>query len=202
MNLLNCLKIFFALYSIYSLFIWMILLGGASQVRLIFMYFNCFLKVKSRMMGDPSYKSTLDCFIKTLKNDVSVLLTDFTKLLEEKIIKKKRAEVYAIHGFSGVLVQGPLAFYKGFIPNFGRLGSWNVIMFLTLEQVQSVSRGLLFFFVSLQRSTCDCVGSNSRSRSSSSKRYLADESYLTGRWAAPHLTFSALFTDRFLSPVF
>lgn len=32
-------------------------------------------------------------------------------------------------------LQGPLAFYKGFIPNFGRLGSWNVIMFLTLEQV-------------------------------------------------------------------
>ncbi|KAK9290107.1 hypothetical protein L1049_008271 [Liquidambar formosana] len=56
--------------------------------------------VKSRMMGDPTYKSTLDCFIKTLKND------------------------------------GPLAFYKGFIPNFGRLGSWNVIMFLTLEQAK------------------------------------------------------------------
>ncbi|XP_074578174.1 mitochondrial uncoupling protein 1-like [Curcuma longa] len=55
--------------------------------------------VKSRMMGDPSYKNTLDCFIKTLKNE------------------------------------GPLAFYKGFIPNFARLGSWNVIMFLTLEQV-------------------------------------------------------------------
>lgn len=34
------------------------------------------------------------------------------------------------------IMQGPLAFYKGFIPNFGRLGSWNVIMFLTLEQVQ------------------------------------------------------------------
>lgn len=31
--------------------------------------------------------------------------------------------------------QGPAAFYKGFVPNFGRLGSWNVIMFLTLEQV-------------------------------------------------------------------
>lgn len=28
------------------------------------------------------------------------------------------------------------AFYKGFIPNFGRLGSWNVIMFLTLEQAK------------------------------------------------------------------
>ncbi|XP_061996405.1 uncharacterized protein LOC133714321 [Rosa rugosa] len=30
--------------------------------------------------------------------------------------------------------QGPLAFYEGFIPNFGRLGSWNVIMFLTFDQ--------------------------------------------------------------------
>ncbi|THG12448.1 hypothetical protein TEA_027472 [Camellia sinensis var. sinensis] len=29
---------------------------------------------------------------------------------------------------------GPFAFYKGFLPNFGRLGIWNVIMFLTLEQ--------------------------------------------------------------------
>ncbi|KQJ87020.1 mitochondrial uncoupling protein 1 [Brachypodium distachyon] len=56
--------------------------------------------VKSRMMGDSAYKSTVDCFVQTLKND------------------------------------GPLAFYKGFLPNFARLGSWNVIMFLTLEQVQ------------------------------------------------------------------
>ncbi len=34
-----------------------------------------------------------------------------------------------------VRAEGPLAFYKGFIPNFGRLGSWNVVMFLTLEPV-------------------------------------------------------------------
>ncbi|KAI8014763.1 Mitochondrial uncoupling protein 1 [Camellia lanceoleosa] len=63
--------------------------------------------VKSRMMGDSSaYKSTLDCFVKTLKND------------------------------------GPFAFYKGFIPNFGRLGSWNVIMFLTLEQAKKFVRSI------------------------------------------------------------
>ncbi|KAI3754307.1 hypothetical protein L1987_54089 [Smallanthus sonchifolius] len=54
--------------------------------------------VKLRMMGDPSYKSTVDCLVKTLNND------------------------------------GLFAFYKGFIPNFGRLGFWNVICFLTLEQ--------------------------------------------------------------------
>ncbi|XP_031266159.1 mitochondrial uncoupling protein 2 [Pistacia vera] len=58
--------------------------------------------VKSRMMGDSGYKNTLDCFIKTLKNE------------------------------------GISAFYKGFLPNFGRLGSWNVIMFLTLEQAKKV----------------------------------------------------------------
>ncbi|KAK6943063.1 Mitochondrial substrate/solute carrier [Dillenia turbinata] len=63
--------------------------------------------VKSRMMGDSTaYKNTLDCFIKTLKNE------------------------------------GPLAFYKGFIPNFGRLGSWNVIMFLTLEQAKKFVKNL------------------------------------------------------------
>ncbi|CAN0854676.1 Mitochondrial uncoupling protein 2 [Linum grandiflorum] len=58
--------------------------------------------VKSRMMGDSSYKSTVDCFVKTMKNE------------------------------------GIFAFYKGFLPNFGRLGSWNVIMFLTLEQVKKL----------------------------------------------------------------
>ncbi|GIL56240.1 hypothetical protein Vafri_11674 [Volvox africanus] len=48
--------------------------------------------------------------------------------------------------FSGVLdcfvktarEEGMLAFYKGFVPNFGRLGSWNVAMFLTLEQVKKL----------------------------------------------------------------
>ncbi|XP_050367790.1 mitochondrial uncoupling protein 2 [Argentina anserina] len=60
--------------------------------------------VKSRMMGDLTYKNTFDCFVKTLK------------------------------------YEGFLAFYKGFLPNFGRLGSWNVLMFLMLEQAKNVFR--------------------------------------------------------------
>ena len=32
--------------------------------------------------------------------------------------------------------EGPLAFYKGFTANFMRLGSWNVVMFVTLEQTK------------------------------------------------------------------
>ena len=60
--------------------------------------------VKSRVMGDSAglYSGTVDCFVKTFKND------------------------------------GITAFYKGFIPNFARLGSWNVAMFLTLEQVKKL----------------------------------------------------------------
>ncbi|KAL2557522.1 Mitochondrial uncoupling protein 2 [Forsythia ovata] len=38
--------------------------------------------------------------------------------------------------FKTLKSEGPLAFYKGFFPNFGRLGTWNAIMFLTLEQVK------------------------------------------------------------------
>jgi len=29
--------------------------------------------------------------------------------------------------------EGPLSFYKGFTANFLRLGSWNCVMFVTLE---------------------------------------------------------------------
>lgn len=90
------------------------------------------------MMGDSTYKSTLDCFIKTLRNDVCFLtlplfsLTYLSLFLDYLFVKLKQSK----NILSGIFIlQGPLAFYKGFIPNFGRLGSWNVIMFLTLEQV-------------------------------------------------------------------
>ncbi|NWJ07420.1 UCP2 protein, partial [Crypturellus undulatus] len=32
--------------------------------------------------------------------------------------------------------EGPAAFYKGFSPAFLRLGSWNIVMFVTYEQLQ------------------------------------------------------------------
>ncbi|KAM9728849.1 dicarboxylate carrier UCP2-like [Menidia menidia] len=34
--------------------------------------------------------------------------------------------------------EGPQAFYKGFTPSFLRLGSWNVVMFVTYEQLKRV----------------------------------------------------------------
>lgn len=44
----------------------------------------------------------------------------------------------------GGQMQGLMAFYKGFLPNFARIGSWNVVMFLTLEQVSIPSVFLTF----------------------------------------------------------
>uniref|UniRef100_A0A673GCA5 Dicarboxylate carrier UCP2 n=1 Tax=Sinocyclocheilus rhinocerous TaxID=307959 RepID=A0A673GCA5_9TELE len=32
--------------------------------------------------------------------------------------------------------EGPTAFYKGFVPSFLRLGSWNVVMFVSFEQLK------------------------------------------------------------------
>ena len=34
--------------------------------------------------------------------------------------------------------EGPLAFYKGFIPNFARIGSWNIVTWVTLEKLKSL----------------------------------------------------------------
>lgn len=34
--------------------------------------------------------------------------------------------------------EGPGGFYKGFLPNFGRIGSWNVIMFLSFEHLKGL----------------------------------------------------------------
>ena len=34
--------------------------------------------------------------------------------------------------------QGPAAFYKGFIPNFARIGSWNIVTWVTLEKLKQI----------------------------------------------------------------
>ncbi|XP_051980746.1 mitochondrial uncoupling protein 3 [Xyrauchen texanus] len=35
-----------------------------------------------------------------------------------------------------VTKEGPAAFYKGFVPSFLRLGSWNIVMFVSYEQIK------------------------------------------------------------------
>lgn len=39
-------------------------------------------------------------------------------------------------GIQTVMREGPAAFYKGFIPSFSRLVSWNIVMWVTFEQIK------------------------------------------------------------------
>lgn len=102
-------------------------------------------QVKSRMMGDSTYRNTVDCFIKTMKTEVCIYVFQFTFTY----LSCFRYNLMNVFGFL-VYVQGIMAFYKGFLPNFTRLGTWNVIMFLTLEQVNKI---LLLFSFTLWWST-------------------------------------------------
>ncbi|XP_059187723.1 dicarboxylate carrier SLC25A8-like [Centropristis striata] len=38
--------------------------------------------------------------------------------------------------FTMLVKEGPTAFYKGFMPSFLRLGSWNIVMFMSYEQIK------------------------------------------------------------------
>lgn len=88
-----------------------------------------------RMMFVPSILLTafLDVVISPFLHDLlsSQILVPFTEIYSLSNNKYQCQEIDVVTS----CVQGAGAFYKGFLPNFGRLGSWNVIMFLTLEQV-------------------------------------------------------------------
>lgn len=60
------------------------------------------LKEKSNVTTTHIYKGTIDCFIRTFKNE------------------------------------GFWAFYKGFIPAWFRMGPWNIIFFITYEQLKKL----------------------------------------------------------------
>uniref|UniRef100_A0A3P8VWZ5 Dicarboxylate carrier UCP2 n=1 Tax=Cynoglossus semilaevis TaxID=244447 RepID=A0A3P8VWZ5_CYNSE len=38
--------------------------------------------------------------------------------------------------FTMLIKEGPTAFYKGFVPSYLRLGSWNIVMFVSYEQIK------------------------------------------------------------------
>ncbi|KAK2912864.1 dicarboxylate carrier UCP2-like [Channa argus] len=40
-----------------------------------------------------------------------------------------------------LIKEGPTAFYKGFMPSFLRLGSWNIVMFVSFEQIKRAVAG-------------------------------------------------------------
>ena len=69
----GCVGNFLFLSSFCCLVSFLIMQSYHSPLIQLFYLLLLYMQVKSRMMGDSSYKSTLDCFIKTLKNDVWLL---------------------------------------------------------------------------------------------------------------------------------
>jgi len=61
-----------------------------------------------------------------------------TRIMNQKVsadgVKEYRNAFHAIYKIVGGEGLGGL--YKGFLPNFSRIGSWNIIMFLTFEQLK------------------------------------------------------------------
>ncbi|KAL6885533.1 hypothetical protein ACP4OV_010312 [Aristida adscensionis] len=57
--------------------------------------------------------------------------------IDDMAYRVYRVDEYACHSITGVG-----AFYRGFIANFCRIGSWNVIMFLMLEQLEACTARL------------------------------------------------------------
>jgi solute carrier family 25 uncoupling protein 8/9 len=60
-------------------------------------------------------------------------------VLKTRIMNRSPGDGQSLGGMIGGMLakEGPLAFYKGFTANFMRLGSWNVVMFVSLEKIKA-----------------------------------------------------------------
>jgi solute carrier family 25 (mitochondrial uncoupling protein), member 8/9 len=62
-----------------------------------------------------------------------------TRVMNQKVAadgtKEYRSGFHALAKI--VRDEGPMALYKGFWPNFARIGTWNIVMFLTFEQLKA-----------------------------------------------------------------
>ena len=69
----------------------------------------------------------------------AVLVGSPVDVLKTRIMNRPAGSTQGVLGLVGSMFakEGPLAFYKGFTSNFMRIGSWNVIMFVSLEQIKA-----------------------------------------------------------------
>ena len=71
---------------------------------------------------------------------VALLVGSPVDVLKTRIMNRKPGSGQSVFGLVGSMIakEGPLAFYKGFTANFMRLGSWNVVMFVSLEKIKGL----------------------------------------------------------------
>ena len=71
---------------------------------------------------------------------VAVCVGSPVDVLKTRIMNRQPGSSQSIPSMIGSMIakEGPVSFYKGFTANFMRLGSWNVVMFVSLEQIKGL----------------------------------------------------------------
>lgn len=110
--------------------------------------------IKMNVLPDNAYNHFLSSFISSLGGAIASTPLDVvrTRVMNQSRIKPSSAQVNG----SGTVItpriyasavdcmlqtvksEGPLALYKGFIPTWLRLGPWNIIFFVTFEQLKKL----------------------------------------------------------------
>lgn len=104
---------------------------------------------KSRLMntfGDRVGNHFISSFVASLGSAVASTPIDVvrTRLMNQRNLKEKRNVSSTTHIYKGTIDcfiqtfrnEGFWAFYKGFIPAWFRMGPWNIIFFITYEQLK------------------------------------------------------------------
>jgi len=103
-------------------------------------------QVKQTVMRDFGFKDNIytHLFCGTTAGFVATCFGSPADVIKTRIMNQKvnadGSKTYRsfLHAFFKILKEeGPYGLYKGFIPNFARIGTWNIVMFLTLEQIKA-----------------------------------------------------------------
>lgn len=114
---------------------------------------NCFVNVGEMASYDQIKQmilmytsipdSTLAHFISGLSAGfIATIIASPADVIKTRLMSSPDSYSGVINAFSRTLKEeGPMAFYKGFIPNFTRLGLWSVICFISLEKFKILLLG-------------------------------------------------------------
>lgn len=73
---------------------------------------------------------------------IATIIASPADVIKTRLMSSPDSYSGVINAFSRTFKEeGPMAFYKGFVPNFTRLGLWSVICFISLEQFKILFLG-------------------------------------------------------------
>lgn len=100
--------------------------------------YDQFKQIATQNLGMNPDATTTHIFCAFSAGFVAVCFGSPVDVLKTRMMNATPGQSTNLFGIVGEMMakEGPIAFYKGFQANFLRLGSWNVMMFLTLERIK------------------------------------------------------------------